>query len=212
MSHTYYNVVKCNMEYVSRKKALQYFGVSPNTLKSWADTGKIDFRVSKGGKRYYNIGDREQTSTGKKIIYARVSSSKQRDDLERQVNYLLEKYPGYEVIKDIGSGINFKRKGLLTILQEGKRGNIQEVVIASRDRLCRFAFELFEWIFGEYNIKLTIHFNEDQSPEQELSDDLMSIVQVFCCKRNGKRRYSDKNKKDKIETDSSTEKDSSEME
>jgi predicted site-specific integrase-resolvase len=108
---------------------------------------------------------------------------------------MLEHYPGYTVISDVGSGINFKRKGLLSLLSKCKQGCIREVVVASRDRLCRFAFELLEWFFKEHNIQLKVHFDADQSPEQELGDDLLSIVQVFCCRRNGKRRYGESRKR-----------------
>jgi predicted site-specific integrase-resolvase len=118
------------------------------------------------------------------------------------------RYPNAEIVKDIGSGINFRRKGLLSILQRVKDGDIRSVAIASRDRLCRFAFELLEWYFKQHDVQLLVLDSDDQSPEQELSDDLLSIVQVFCCRRNGRRRYrtiEDKDDTCEAETDKGAE-------
>lgn len=105
---------------------------------------------------------------------------------------MLERFPDHEVVTDVGSGINWKRPGLLSILERAQRGTVRQVVVASRDRLCRFAFELVEHVLKTGGAELLVLESDDQSPEQELSDDLMSIVQVFCCRRNGKRRYTRK--------------------
>jgi predicted site-specific integrase-resolvase len=90
-----------------------------------------------------------KSKTGKHtIIYARVSSSKQSQDLKRQEKYLKTKYPTAELKSDIGSGLNYKRTGFRAILQSLFKGNIKEVVVAHKDRFTRFGFEFFEWLFN----------------------------------------------------------------
>jgi predicted site-specific integrase-resolvase len=128
-----------------------------------------------------------------KIIYARVSSKKQMDDLERQTDFLKSRFPDYILVTDVGSGINWKRKGLKTILEQSMLGNIQEVVVAHRDRLCRFAFELIEFIFKSNNVKLVVCDEDlEKSTEQELTEDLLSIIHVYSCRSMGRRRYKNK--------------------
>lgn len=186
-------------KYVCGAKVKKILGVSDGTLREWADSGKIKSFRTPGGQRRYEVSDLfkgppaanntvvEKPKQG--IVYARVSSGKQRDDLDRQVAFLRIKYPDHIVITDIASGINWKRKGLKTILELANKGDIYEVVVAARDRLCRFAFELIEHILSINSVRITVLDATEMSPEQELSDDLLSIVQIFCCRRNGKRRY-----------------------
>lgn len=180
--------------YVKAAEYARRFAVNPQTLRRWADAGKINFQWSPGGIRLYELPTATDADghsfQKKKVVYARVSSAKQKDDLQRQADYLLSRFPDYHLVTDIGSGINWRRKGLLALLDEADAGALQEVVVASRDRLCRFAFELIQHIFTQRGVKLVVLDAADQSAEQELSDDLLSIVQVFCCRRNGKRRYS----------------------
>ena len=185
-------------KYVCGAEIKKILGVSDGTLREWADRGKIKSFRTPGGQRRYEVSDLfkgpsnvttvvEKPKQG--IVYARVSSGKQRDDLDRQVAFLRIKYPDHIVITDIASGINWKRKGLKTILELANKGDIYEVVVATRDRLCRFAFELVEHILSINSVRITVLDATEMSPEQELSDDLLSIVQIFCCRRNGRRRY-----------------------
>jgi putative resolvase len=201
-------------KYVPNRLAKDYFSVSSPTLRRWADTGKIEFIRTPSGQRKYCIGllGRDQTSeTGEKIsnkipvVYIRVSSYKQKDDLERQRNFMLSKYKEYKVVSDIGSGLNFKRRGLISLLQRAKEGLLSEVIVASRDRLCRFGFEILEYYFNTFDVKVVVLDDVDKSKEQELVDDLLSIVQVFCCRKNGSRRYIDKDEKNKTESNIQTE-------
>jgi len=90
------------------------------------------------------------TATKSKIAYCRVSSPNQRRDLERQVDAMRSSFPEHRVVTDIGSGINFKRRGLLSVLDAVVRGDVEEVVVAHRDRLCRFAFDLVKWIMHKH--------------------------------------------------------------
>lgn len=186
-------------KYVCGAKVKKILGVSDGTLREWADTGKIKSFRTPGGQRRYEVSDLfkgpptvnttvvEKPKKG--IVYARVSSGKQRDDLDRQIAFLRIKYPDHIVITDVASGIIWKRKGLKAILELANKGDIYEVVVASRDRLCRFAFELIEHVLSINSVRITVLDANEMSPEQELSDDLLSIVQIFCCRRNGKRRY-----------------------
>jgi predicted site-specific integrase-resolvase len=94
------------------------------------------------------------------------------------------------VVEDTGSGINWKRKGLKTILGQSMSGDIEEVVVAHRDRLCRFGFELIEWILESNGVKLTVLDRENsKSPDEELTDDILSIIHVYSCRKMGQRRY-----------------------
>ena len=113
------------------------------------------------------------------------------------------KYPDYEIYSDIGSGINRKRPKLSKLLSESFNGIVTEVVVAHRDRLSRFAFELLENFFKLSGTKLIVLDNDKyQSEETELSQDLLSIIHIFNCRQMGKRRYkttiiNDTNKEDK---------------
>jgi len=122
-----------------------------------------------------------------------VSSKKQVDDLARQIDYLKSartEYSSYIPIIDIGSGINFKRQGLSTILDACMQRTIGEVVVAHRDRLSRFGFELIKLIINKAGGTLTVIDDErNKSSEQELSEDLLSIVHIYSCKQMGRRKY-----------------------
>lgn len=202
-------------KFLTSKQACLFFNVNECTLRRWADDGIIDIvRNNTGhkfGHRRYDVNsykkntekqnqiaeqngtDLKQNNENKligKICYCRVSSRHQKDDLERQIKFMEQKYPGYEIIKDIGSGINFKRPGLLRIIERAIDGNITEVVVAYKDRLCRFGYEILECIFDKCKVKLVVLDNQNsKSAEQELSEDLLNIIHVFSCRSNGKRKY-----------------------
>lgn len=180
--------------YVKTKEAKKQLGVTDATLRKWASSGQIKhIRASDNGSRLYDvesfIGERrEEKDERKSFIYCRVSSNSQKKDLERQINYLKEKYPEHEVIKDIASGINFKRKGLNKILANSMQGSVKEVVVAHRDRLCRIAWEHFEWLFKQYGVNLIVEDKQEYSPESEFSEDLFAIIHVFSARHYGLRR------------------------
>lgn len=186
------------MGYVSGRVACREIGVHPNTLRNWAKAGLIRFVWTKTGYRRYDLGSiiKPKYRRGKRVVYARVSSHKQKDDLERQEKFLRGRYPQHEVITDIGSGLNFRRKGLRAILELAMSGNLKELVVAHRDRLCRFGFELIRWIIEKHGGRLVVLDTTACSPEQELTQDLISIIHVFGCRVNGLRAYSHKIKKD----------------
>ena len=175
------------MSYVSSKEAQKFFKVSDQTLRRWAHANQIKFKVTAGGHRRFLLPSDDK----EKFIYCRVSSSKQKDDLGRQVKFMQKKYPKHKVIKDIGSGINFKRKGFLSLLQQIFKGSVSEVVVASNDRLSRFNQEFFDWLFLQFGCKLVcLKESENKSAEQDLTDDLISVITVFAARYHGKRKYS----------------------
>jgi putative resolvase len=192
--------------FITIRKASRLTGIGHQTLRHYADSDKIETYRNPAGQRMFNqqsllkfVGNVSVTEKKEKIVYCRVSSKKQLDDLERQCQYLVSRYPDYKLITDCGSGINFKRKGLQTILERTMSGLVEEIVVAHKDRLCRFGFELIESICKFYNTKLIILDHEEhRSSEQELAEDILSIVTVFACKQMGKRKYSNKNQKNQI--------------
>lgn len=192
--------------FIPSRKAVKYLGVCANTLRKWADDGKIKYIRNPAGQRLYDVSSIEQSSeTCKSYCYCRVSSHKQKDDLERQKEFMRKHYPNYEIISDIGSGINFKRKQFLWLLEQTSIGNVKEVVVAHRDRLCRFGFELVEWFFSKYNVKLVVLDDSKSSPQTELVTDLLSIITVFSCRIHGLRKYTKTIKEDKILPNETTE-------
>ena len=201
-----------NGRWVATKEACEFYGVSGNTIRRWADSGTIVFkRTPRGPRRYFisqeGILGTEKSTPGKNnYIYIRVSSQKQREDLDRQEAFLRDKYPDNIVIKDIGSGLNYKRKGLLKLLKLSNKGEVGEIVVYSKDRLCRFGFELLQFQFSENSTKLVVYEQIDKSPEEEFSEDILAILQVFACRWNGKRKYKiNKNTEVQIETKQSPE-------
>jgi putative resolvase len=135
------------MGYVRLSQAAKHFNVCTRTLIRWEAAGKIKVDRSPGGKRIYDLNSLDPNCERTSYIYVRVSSHKQKNDLCRQEKHMLDQYPGHTVVSDVGSGLNFKRKGLLSLLEQSERGLVQEIVVASKDRLCRFGFDLLAWIF-----------------------------------------------------------------
>ena len=148
------------------------------------------------------IPEETRTTEKKRICYCRVSSFGQKDDLQRQIKFMQTKFPEHHIVTDIASGINFKRKGLRSILELACKGMLSEVVVAYRDRLCRFAFELIEWILHINGVKLMVcnESLETTSDNSELAEDLLAIINVFNCRVNGRRKYKNaKGKKEQLE-------------
>ncbi len=197
--------------YLGSKEACQQLGVHPRTLYNWEEKGKIDIIRTPGGKRLYNVekyikdqkiitknideNEIENENIEKlKIIYTRVSSISQKDDLERQKNYMQKRYPNHLLIEDIGSGLNFNRRGLRKIIKYAISGKIEEIVVAYKDRLTRFGFELIEDLIKEYSGGkiIILHKNKDLEPEEELVKDMLQIMNIFTAKMNGLRKYKEK--------------------
>jgi len=201
------------IKYRGAQEIRKTYEISSETLRRWNNQGKISSIRTPGGNRLYSVvdvekifGNQERINEKKKICYARVSSEKQKEDLDRQCEYLRQKCPDHELIKDIGSGPNWKRKGFTSILERSYQRDIEEVVVTHKDRLCRFAFELVEWIFSKHDTKIVVlgsDINVDDTESGELAEDLLSIVTIFTARHNGlrsaenrKRRREIENKKD----------------
>lgn len=181
--------------YVSSREACGVLGVHPNTLRAWAKDGKISFIRTEGGQRRYDVEgyllpNRPEEYT---LVYCRVSSNKQKDDLLRQEGFMRDLYPSAEIIKDVGSGINYNRKGIKTVLERILRGDKFKLVVAHRDRLARFGTEIFEFLLRSNGGELVVLDNKEKSTEERLTEDLLTILHVFSCRMHGSRKY----KKDK---------------
>jgi predicted site-specific integrase-resolvase len=172
-------------------------GVHPNTLRKWADAGKIRAIRTPAGQRLYDVQSFLSGGEGRrKVVYCRVSSRNQKPDLDSQIRYLRERFPHYEYVEDIASGLNFKRKGLNSLLDGVLSGSIAEIVVTHRDRLCRFGFDLIESIANKNHCRILVLDESRLSPERELIEDLLSIIHVFSCRLYGLRKYSRKVKED----------------
>jgi len=180
------------MSWVKAEEAREYYSISAPTLRTWSKTNKIRSQKLKSGRYQYWIEESNNNKTKTTtIIYARVSSSKQIEDLRRQEQYLKSKYPGAELKSDIGSGLNYKRTAFRAILQSLFERNIKEVVVAHKDRFTRIDFEFFEWLFNQFGAVIKSLDAEEfaEGTGNEFTDDLMSIITVFTARYYGSRKY-----------------------
>lgn len=181
-------------EFLTPRDAAKLLQVTTRTLTQWHFDGKLGCFRTKGNHKRYLLGDIKKMQHQKEephkrsICYCRVSTASQKEDLERQAEFFEREYIGYEIIKDIGSGLDWKRKGLQTILDGIIEGNIGEIVVTHKDRLCRFGFELIEGMLTRScNGKIVVLDQKETSPEKELVDDLVSIITVFSSRLYGLR-------------------------
>ena len=188
------------MKYYSIGEFAKLIGKTTQTLRNW-DKGNVlkPHHVAESGYRYYSqeqlnhfLGLKGEAPLDRKIIgYCRVSSNKQKDDLERQVEnmqtYLLAQGKPFEIVTDIGSGINYKKKGLLQLIDLITQNKVEKVVVLYKDRLLRFGFELVEYVANLYNCKIEIVDTTEKTEEQELVEDMIQIITVFSAKLQGKR-------------------------
>lgn len=180
------------MSYVNGKRAAEFLGVSQSQLRKLADCGKIESFRTKGGQRRYAVGSFVAADQRTTICYARVSSPKQRADLERQRQRLERAYPDAEVVAEIGSGLNFRRKGLASVLERAMRGERITLVVAERDRLARFGFALIDQIVRHSGGKIVVLGEPDASPEHEMVRDVLAILHVYSCRVHGLRAAKNK--------------------
>ena len=191
-------------ELIAIGKFAKMVGVHPQTLRRMHERGElIPAHISKDGYRYYSTEQlqefsfkdvvRERTIIG----YCRVSSAHQKDDLEKQVNnvksYMIAKGYQFEIITDIGSGINYTKKGLQQLIEKINNQEVDKVVVLYKDRLVRFGFELIELFCTLNGTTIEVIDNSETSREQELSDDLIQIVTVFANRLYGSRSKRTKN-------------------
>ncbi len=198
------------MSFVSGKEASKILGVHQRTLYNWDEKGYIETIRTPGNKRLYNVKkfiklrdekkeqhneddlEKIDISKGKiKIGYIRVSSNGQKDDLERQRKDMITRYPYHVIIKDIGSGLNLNRRGLRKIIDLAIEGKVDELVVLHKDRLTRYGFDLIKDIIKKYsNGKVIIVYKkEEQTPQEEIVDDVLNVMNVYVAKMNGIRKY-----------------------
>lgn len=176
--------------------------VSVKTLQRWDNEGILKAYRNPKGRRYYThqqyveyTGESSKEETkGKVIIYTRVSSISQKDDLKNQVEFLktycnAKAWIVDEVMEDVGSGMNYNRTKWNKLLEDCMLGNVSKIVVSFKDRFIRFGFEWFERFLKSNNVELVVVNNEITSPQEEMIQDLISIIHVFSCRIYGLRKY-----------------------
>lgn len=181
-------------------KFAKSLGVSIQTLRNWDKEGKLKpTYVTENGYRYYsedllnkfrNIKNVNKIKK-KNILYARVFTKNQKDDLNRQIDnlkqYAYSKGYSFEIITDIGSGINYKKEGLLKMINLVECGEVDRIIVLYKDRLIRFGYDLIEYICKLNDTKIEIVDNSTISKEQELTEDLIQIITIFANRLYGAR-------------------------
>lgn len=188
------------MKYYSIGEFANRIGKTIQTLRNWDKKNILKpSHVTQGGTRYYSqeqlnhfLGLKSEKQINKKIIgYCRVSSHKQKDDLERQIEnvktYMYAKGYQFEIITDIGSGINYNKKGLNQLIDFVTNSEVEKIVVLYKDRLIRFGYELIENLCHKFGTTIEIIDNTEKTEQQELVEDLVQIITVFSCRLQGKK-------------------------
>lgn len=183
-------------QFLTRKEASEKLGIHYHTLYALAERKEIEV-LQVGKRQLYNVDKYlkehgiKEASIRRKICYCRVSSQKQKDDLKRQMEEMSQKFPTYEMISDIASGLNYEREGLKKIINYIVKGEVEILVVAYKDRLARFGYEMIEWMMKEYSKGeiLILHKAEEETPTEEITKDILSIMNVYVAKINGLRKY-----------------------
>lgn len=189
------------------RKASKELGIHASTLRRWEAEGKLVAQRTVSGHRRYDVNQikalvvdnaaagiaiapaptSETTFIG--AIYCRVSSSKQRGDLMRQQVFMQHQFPTFELYSDVASGTNYNRPGLQRLLERIIQGTVTKVAAASKDRIGRFGFDLFAQVCQLSGVELIIVESDDSSPQEELADDIISVVTSFAARAHGLRKY-----------------------
>ena len=192
------------MEHVSIGEAAIILGLSVVTLRRWDRSGLLKpvFRTF-GNHRRYSLGDitkifNKSINSDKVVGYSRVSSFDQKKDLGTQTNvlknYIKNKYDDFEIIEDLGSGLNYKKRGIKRLIKMICGREISKLVLTHKDRLLRFGSEIIIQLCEKLNIEVIIlNSDTEESFEKTLCNDIISIITVFSAKLYGKRSH--KNKK-----------------
>lgn len=181
------------MQHVTPKEAAKILGVHVSSLRRWENEGKLKAIRTPGGQRRFILEEVEKVGgmprTIRTVCYGRVSTHSQQDDLQRQLEHLRTRYPEAEIISEVGSGLNFRRKKFLSILERVIDGDIQRLVVAHPDRLVRFGYELVKWLCEKFECELVVLNDRKLSPEAELIQDMLSIIHCFSSRLYGLRKY-----------------------
>lgn len=185
---------------VSIKEASKTLGVTPKTLRKWELDGKVKSVRTEGNHRRYDLSKLLNIKNGASltIAYARVSSYDQKEDLVRQANvlesYCAKKGWEFEVIQDLGSGMNYKKKGLVRLIKLICTNQVERLVLSHKDRLLRFGSDLIFMLCENFGTEVVIiNRSADSSFEEDLTADVLEIITVFSARLYGSRSH--KNKK-----------------
>ena len=204
-----------NATFLTPAVVISRYGISRQTLRRWATTGRVECVRMAGGKHLYRAAaldhifgagrDNQQQQQKKDILYARVSSEHQRVDLERQISPISElntqQQNSSQTLAPASTGNTVASKPFWNELSMEK--SPERVVVTHKDRLARFAMELIEWIFRRANVQLVVlgQAADHPSVERELADDLLSIVTVFIAKHHGQRSAENRRRRRRATTD-----------
>ena len=190
------------------KDFAELLGVSVKTLQRWDRDGILKANRTPTDRRYYTYdqylqfkGIQTENDIRDTVIYARVSTRNQKDDLQNQVEFLKQFCNAKGIIvnqcvEDFGSGLNYNRKKWNKLLDEVMAHKIKTIVISNKDRFIRFGYDWFEKFCEKFNTKIVIVNNETLSPNEELVQDIISILHVFSCRLYGLRKYKNQIKED----------------
>nr|WP_231475449.1 IS607 family transposase [Persephonella sp. KM09-Lau-8] len=185
------------------KNIKEVYGISRTTLINWEKKGLLSPIRTPGGQRRYRrediekilqLTDKEENEPkADTVIYARVSTKKQEEYLKNQIKRL-EKFAKengykYEIISEIASGVNEKRRGLRKLLNKIKRGEVKTVIIEYPDRLARFGYEYLKFFMETFGVKLIVVNGKEETEDlnKELAEDLIAIVTSFSARIYGAR-------------------------
>ena len=190
------------------KDFAELLGVSVKTLQRGDRDGILKANRTPTDRRYYTYdqylqfkGIQTENDIRDTVIYARVSTRNQKDDLQNQVEFLKQFCNAKGIIvsqciEDFDSGLNYNRKKWNKLLDEVMENKIKTIVISNKDRFIRFGYDWFEKFCGKFNTKIIIVNNETLSPNEELVQDIISILHVFSCRLYGLRKYKNQIKED----------------
>ncbi len=192
--------------YLKANEVMKKYNITKQTLYNWRLKNKISFIQTPAGSYLYEPLEKEEPKYKKTVIYARVSNSKQKQDLENQISLLKQCVISNgniidKIYSDIGSGMNETRIEFCKLIDEILLGNIGKIYITYKDRLTRFGFGYLEYISNKNDCEIIIVDKTDESKElqQELTEDLISIIHHFSMKIYSNRRKKLKKIKEIIE-------------
>lgn len=196
------------IKHYKSKEFAELLNVLVITLQRWDNDGKLKAFRTPTNRRYYTYeqyleytGIHKETDSRKIVIYTRVSTSNQKDDLKNQVEFLRQYANAKgmivdEVIEDYGSGLNYNRKKWNRLIDRCMTNEISTIIITHKDRFIRFGYDWFESFLAKFNVEIIVVNNESLSPQEELVQDIISILHIFSYRIYGLRKYKKKIRED----------------
>ena len=190
------------------KEFAELLNISIITLQRWDNDWKLKAFRTTTNRRYYTYeqyleytGIHKETDSRKIVIYTRVSTSNQKDDLKNQVEFLRQYANAKgiivdEVIENYGSGLNYNRKKWNRLIDSCMTNEISTIIITHKDRFIRFGYDWFESFLAKFNVEIIVVNNKSLSPQEELVQDIISILHIFSCRIYGLRKYKKKIRED----------------